>query len=220
MKSSRITRFTFAVVLSTLGTASWWEAACAGANATPETTASAESQIQGMGAQAPAAPVTSPVTINGRPLSAVQVRQLQAAYGVIFPGRYWYDPISGYWGLEGRDPAGYTQTGLNFGPVSPRASNGHSGAFLNGREISFGEQLIYSRIFGTAPTPGRFWLDGRTGNVGLEGFPYALDNIVARIQQARGGSSGFARGDMVGITNGNCTMVTTSSGYNASTSGC
>jgi len=220
VKSSRFARFTVAVVFATLGTAGWWEAACAGATATPETTASAESQIQGMGAQAPAAPVTSPVTINGRPLSAVQLRQLQAAYGGIIPGRYWYDPISGYWGLEGRDPAGYTQTGLNFGPVSPRASNGHSGAFLNGREISLGEQLIYSRIFGTPPTPGRFWLDGRTGNVGFEGFPYAVDNIVARIQQARGGSRGFARGDMVGITNGNCTMVTTSSGYNVSTSGC
>jgi hypothetical protein len=158
--------------------------------------------------------------INGRPLNAEQLRQLQAAYGRIFPGRYWYDPISGYWGLEGRDPAGYTQPGLDFGPVSPRASNGHTGAFLNGREISLGEQLLYCRIFGTAPGPGRFWLDGRTGYVGLEGFPYPLDNIITRIQQARGGSRGFARGDMVGVTNGNCTMVTTSSGYNASTSGC
>jgi hypothetical protein len=160
VKSSSFARFTVAVVLSMLGTASWWEAACA--NATPETTASAESQIQGMGAQAPAASVTSPVTINGRPLSAVQVRQLQAAYGVIIPGRYWYDPISGYWGLEGRDPAGYTQTGLNFGPVSPRASNGHSGAFLNGREISFGEPLIYSRISARRPPPGASgWMAGR-----------------------------------------------------------
>ena len=59
-----------------------------------------------------------------------------------------------------------------------------------------------------------------TGNVGFEGFPYPIDNIIARIQQVRGGSRGFARGDMVGVTNGNCTMVTTSSGYNASTSGC
>jgi hypothetical protein len=219
MKSNWIARFTVAVTLSTLGAASWRQVAGAGANATPERT-SVEQQIQGMGAQASATTATSPVTINGRPLSADQMRQLQAAYGVVFPGRYWYDPISGYWGLEGRDPAGYTLPGLDFGPVSPRASNGHSGAFLNGREISVGEQFIYSRIFGTPPTPGRFWLDGRTGNVGFEGFPYPIDNIIARIQQVRGGSRGFARGDMVGVTNGNCTMVTTSSGYNASTSGC
>jgi hypothetical protein len=220
MKTSRFARFTIAIALSTLGVASWWQVACAGAGATPETTSAEPQQIQGMGAQNPAATVASPVTINGRPLSADQIRQLRAAYGVIFPGRYWYDPISGYWGLEGRDPAGYTLPGLDFGPVSPRASNGHTGAFLNGREISIGEQLIYCQIFGTLPMPGRFWLDGRTGNVGFEGIPYAVDNLIARIQQVRGGSRGFARGDMVGVTNGNCTMVTTSSGYNASTSGC
>src|SRR5262249_5565374 len=139
MKSRRFARFTVAVAFCTLGTTTF-----------------AEQQIQGMGAQNPSATTTSPVTINGRPLNADQLRQIQLAYGRIFPGRYWYDPISGYWGLEGRDPAGYTLPGLDFGPVSPRASNGHSGAFLNGREISVGEQWIYARIFGTQPGPGRF----------------------------------------------------------------
>jgi len=221
MKSSRFVRFTVAVALCTIGTASWWQVACAGANAMPETTTSAESQIQGMGAQAPAATVTSPVTINGRPLNEGQLRQLKGAYGIIFPGQYWYDPISGFWGLEGRDPAGYTLFGLDYGPLSPRASNGHSGAFLNGREISVAEQLFYSRIFGTAPSPGRFWLDGRTGYMGLEGIRYPFGNLVARLQQSQsgGGSQAFARGGMVGVTNGNCTMVTVP-GYTASTPGC
>jgi len=125
------------------------------------------------------------VVINGRALSEQQLQELATNYGAAPPpGRYWYDTMSGMWGYEGREALGFIRPGHAFGPVSPRASNGNTGAFVNGREINFVEALFYQRVFGGV-RPGRFWLDGRTGNIGVEGNPLPLANLALAIEQAQ-----------------------------------
>jgi hypothetical protein len=163
------------------------------------------------------------VVINGQALAAEGIAWLQQ-FGPVRSGSYWYDPKSGLWGFAGHEPAGYVRPGLDFGTPSPRASNGDTGVFVNGREINGIELHWYELIFRTPSTgPGRFWLDGTTGNVGYEGNPIPLGNLIRSLQQSQssaGGSQAFSGGSMVGVTNGDCTMVTTDSGYTAQTAGC
>ena len=163
------------------------------------------------------------VVVNGTDLSDEQIAYLRQ-YGPVRSGRFWYDARSGLWGVEGHEPAGYVQPGLSFGNVSPHASNGATSVFVNGREINAVELRWYELIFRTPSTgPGRFWLDGVTGNVGYEGNPMPIGNLIRALQQSQGtagGSRAFAGGSMVGVTNGDCSMVTTDSGYTAASSGC
>jgi hypothetical protein len=167
------------------------------------------------------------VVINGRVLSGAEILQLLALYGRVPVGRFWYDPASGLWGAEGHEFSGYVQPGLPMGTLSPRASNGRTGVFLNGREINMIEALFYRWALGTV-IPGRYWLDGRTGHVGLEGSPQPLFNMVVAIRRAqpsRQQGPGFWPGGvngpdgMVGASAGNCSIVSTSAGT-WSTPGC
>ena len=138
------------------------------------------------------------VFVNDRKLSQPQIDDLARTYGAApWPGRYWYDARSGLLGFWGREAAGYLRTGHNFGPLSPRASNGNTGVFLNGREINMAEALFCQQLFG-AVYRGRWWLDGNTGNLGMEGNPMPLANIVLAMQQAQartrgGGDDGIYR---------------------------
>jgi len=179
----------------------------------------------GTAARGPVAPVETTdqwpeVVINGRALSRLEILQIVRAYGGVIAGRFWYDPVSGLWGAEGRELSGYLQPGLPLGTLSPRASNGNTRIFLNGREVNLAEALFYKWIFGAA-MPGRYWLDGRTGNIGVEGSPIPLGNLVVAIrsrqpggQQGPGFWSGGVNGPggMIGATDGNCSMVSTSEG--------
>jgi hypothetical protein len=179
---------------------------------------------------APGAPASAmpEVVVNGTPLTQVQIFQLLRAYGRVATGRLWYDPVSGLWGAEGYGFSGYIQPGLPLGRVSPRASNGHTGIFLNGREINLAEQRFYELVFSGPAHAGRFWLDGYTGNIGIEGYPVPLLNLVAAIQSHQpasqrgpgfwsGGVSG--PGGMVGAGDGQCAIVSTDAG-SWSTGGC
>lgn len=141
---------------------------------------------------APASAQTG-VIVNGRPLTPEDVIQIRSLYGLVAaPGRYWYDTRSGLWGGEGRQPIGLILPGHAFGPLSPRASAGNTGIFINGREINMIEALYIQRLFGAAYR-GYWWLDGRTGYLGLEGNPTPVANVFAVLQQAqRGGSGGGA----------------------------
>jgi hypothetical protein len=52
------------------------------------------------------------------------------------PGNYWYDPVSGAWGLMGGPTLGFTLPGQQVGgPLKANASNGDTGAFINGRQL-------------------------------------------------------------------------------------
>lgn len=110
------------------------------------------------------------VFVNGTELTGRQLQALMATYRVAAPppGRYWYDSRSGAWGLEGHETAGFLLPGHDFGLLAANASAGHTGVFINGRELNIVEALTLQRSFG-AVYRGRRWLDGRTGYWGAEG---------------------------------------------------
>lgn len=133
------------------------------------------------------------VFINQAEITPQQWSAIKQLYGAAPPGHYWYDARSGLYGKLGFEAAGYIHPGLEFGSLAPNASNGNTGIFINGRELNMIEAMFFQRIFG-AIFQGRWWLDGETGNVGMEGMPMPITNLSAAIQQAqfdRGGYGGY-----------------------------
>ncbi len=169
------------------------------------------------------------LSINGRPLKPEERRFLERAYGAMpSSGRYWYDSRSGLYGLWGREAAGFIQPGHDFGPLPARASAGNTGIFLNGRQLNLVEAAFFQRTFG-AVYPGRWWLDGRTGYVGLDGGGAPVANLFAALQQAQsgggggggGGSEGYRWSNMTGSggAEGRCVWVNVP-GASVMSSGC
>jgi hypothetical protein len=131
------------------------------------------------------------IFVNQKEASREQLEELKRMYGMAPPaGRYWYDSRSGLYGAWGFEAAGYIRPGHIFAPLPADASRGNTGVFINGRQINLVEAMFYKQIFG-AVYPGRWWLDGNTGNLGMEGNPLPMANIVVALQQAqRSGSQG------------------------------
>ena len=138
----------------------------------------------------PAPPPEIPRTnvfVNGREMTPRELQQHQAMYNtVVQPGRYWYDPVSGLYGFWGREPIGQLRTGHGYGHPPANASNGNTGIFLNGRHINSVEQMQWQTLVRQVVNPGRYWLDGNTGNVGVEGNPNPTSNVRAAEQASRG----------------------------------
>jgi hypothetical protein len=128
----------------------------------------------------------SGIVVNGQPLPLQQVLD----YGVdLPPGRYWYDQVSGLWGIEGGPSVSQITPDLPFGgALQADASSGDTGVFINGREIHIQEFLELQQIFGEVP-PGRYWL-GADGVGGVEGGPASF-SLAPEPDQAEGGSSGY-----------------------------
>jgi hypothetical protein len=165
------------------------------------------------------------VFINGLELNPDQVAALVATYGYSPPaGRFWYDTLSGAWGVIGREPAGFILPGHDFGPLPADASGGATGVFINGRQINMAEAIAIQSTFG-AVYQGRWWLDGRTGYFGLEGNPVPLGNLIAMIQaqsnaagSGGGGDNFWSSRTAVGNSSGGCSYVNV--GGTTASSGC
>lgn len=140
-------------------------------------------------------------------------------------GNYWYDRVSGAWGLEGGPTAGWIMSGLTLGgTLRADASGGNTGVFVNGRELHLMDVQALMQI--VQVQRGRWWVDAQ-GNFGPEGGP-AWGNLVAISRQRGGGKSwssyssdghSFIGGD------GNCTYfnshdVGTSTDYSYASPGC
>lgn len=126
--------------------------------------------------------VQAEVVINDQ---SVSLRELQAqsmrSGQRIRDGRYWYDAMTGAWGYEGQATSGFVAPGLSLGgPLRADASNGHTGVFINGRQLADGDVIALMQM-GIPVQQGRWWVDA-FGNAGAEGGP-ALFNLRAIAQQ-------------------------------------
>jgi hypothetical protein len=128
------------------------------------------------------------VYVNGRALSYAEIRALAYEYGAPpLPGRYWYDTRSGLYGLQGGRTLGMIRPGYNFGPLARNASGGNTGLLLNGRELDVVEAAYFQQQLG-ARVSGRWWLDGYTGLVGIEGDPTPI-TAFGRFRQTENAQS-------------------------------
>jgi len=156
------------------------------ANTRSESAETSEATLRTQAPPATSQQETTRVFINARELTRQEVTNLVVIYHYVPPpGQYWYDGRSGAWGVFGHETAGFILPGHDFGPVAVDASNGNTGVFVNGRELNMAEALNIQRSLG-AVYRGHWWLDGRTGNFGVEGNPLPQGNIIAlmRAQQS------------------------------------
>jgi hypothetical protein len=128
------------------------------------------------------------VIINGTPLDDRTKDALESYYQTRIPsGRYWYDPFSGVWGLEGGPAQGQILPGLRLGgPLRANASNGTTGVFVNGRQLHYLEVAALQRC--TTVIPGRYWI-AANGVGGVEGGPPAFNLAVLCGGRSSGGGS-------------------------------
>lgn len=125
---------------------------------------------------------TRQVFINRTRLSDAKVKSLEQKFRVRIPdGAYWYDRVSGAWGVEGGPAAGFILPDLNLGgPLRADASRGKTGVFVNGRELHALDVRALLRI--TPVYKGRFWVDSK-GNGGYEGGE-AFFNLIQLAREA------------------------------------
>ena len=124
------------------------------------------------------------ITINGAPANMTTIRQFERQYNIyVESGSYWYDAVSGMWGVWGQPAAGYILPGMNLGPALPfHASGGATNVIVNGRAIHPSE-LAYLQSLGPVYA-GRYWLDAN-GNYGFEG-----SGMMGNLRYAAGGGQG------------------------------
>ena len=133
------------------------------------------------------------VIVNGKPLDNATLTALQRAYPVpIAPGRYWYDAVSGAYGVEGGPIAGQMLAGLRLGgALRADASRGTSGVFINGRQLQASEKAYIEWACQTPVIPARYWVNAQ-GVGGYAGAPPSFNLALCRPpggQRASGGSS-------------------------------
>ena len=103
-------------------------------------------------------------------------------------GHYWYDQMSGGWGMEGGPTAGFTVAGLPIGgPLPADISRGNTRVFINGRRLPLVD-LNGLQLVGGPVQPGRYWVDGQ-GYAGLEGGPALvnLKQLASNLYRQNGG---------------------------------
>jgi hypothetical protein len=114
--------------------------------------------------------------INDEVVDTAVIHQLERAYRVQFvPGNYWYDNLTGAFGVKGGPCTGIGIAGLVIGgPLKANASGGGTAFFINGRALHpldvAGLQTFMQ------PVPGRYWMDAH-GNFGYENYPAVMGNI-------------------------------------------
>jgi hypothetical protein len=125
--------------------------------------------------------------VNDAVVDTATIQQLEKTYSVKFvPGNYWYDKLTGAFGLKNGPCTGIGVPGLNIGGVlKADASGGATHYFINGRALHPTDVAGLQTFM--QPMPGRYWMDAY-GNFGYEGVNALLGNIYL-IYQAKFSSS-------------------------------
>jgi hypothetical protein len=152
---------------------------------------------------------TGTVIVNNVTLSPADLQNLEQRLRALssdgvgvhsLPSRFWYDPVSGAAGLPGEGTEAFLPAGLQLGgPLPADASNGTSGVFVNGRQITTNELAFLQKLVGTIPA-GRYFIRAN-GDAGPEGGNVAVNLIqLAHQQGQRPPSSVFSTYDLTGIS--------------------
>ena len=161
---------------------------------------------------------TETVRVNNQTLDPNIVAQLSQFYGTIPGGDYWYDPISGLWGIQGGPSTGQIMPFLPLGgPLASDASGGGTGVFVNGREIHQQEYQQLMKAYGQV-IPGRYWMNAQFIG-GFEGGP-AIFNLGASAGSRSSG--GYNRNTIGGglMSDGNCSGYLHPGGATVMTGNC
>jgi hypothetical protein len=123
------------------------------------------------------------VIINNTVLTKQQLRDIVTRYGIEpKPGNYWYDHVSGLYGVTGYPSYGFMYPGHNFGVLNRNASAGNTGVLINGRELPQAEWGVLSYVIGYYVQPGSYWMDSQ-GNVGYSGNNTPVLNLFVLARQ-------------------------------------
>ncbi len=134
-------------------------------------------------------------------------------------GDYWYDDVSGLWGVRGGPMLGQLPPDLNLGGKLPAdASGSGSGVFMNGRELHSTEVAYLQQLFGYT-IPGRYWMNAQ-GVGGVEGGPPIFDMVAVARSLNRAGS--YTRRGLFGSmgSDGSCSYFMTPGGSSVMTGAC
>jgi hypothetical protein len=117
------------------------------------------------------------VLVNHSRLTDAMVTAIEQELGRFIPdGAYWYDRVSGAWGVQGGPTLCLIRPNLIVGgPVRADASNGTTGVFVNDRELDTQDAATLGSLIDLRP--GRYWIDAH-GDFGPEGGPRS-GNLVA-----------------------------------------
>ena len=118
---------------------------------------------------------TKDIFVNEVKLTKDKVKALESLYQTkLVSGHFWYDSLSGLWGLKDGPAIGQVLPGLDLGgALQPDASKGGTGVFINKREIHPMEKVFLKSLFGFVKN-GRYWLNAQ-GVGGFEGGPAAFN---------------------------------------------
>jgi hypothetical protein len=110
----------------------------------------------------PVALTAKVISVNGVQLDEVTIQRLETAYRTrLVNGNFWYDPVSGLWGVWGGPAFGQIFPGLSLGGrLRFDASGGQTNIAINGRAIHPLEYRAIIASYGYA-VPGRYWLDAK-----------------------------------------------------------
>jgi hypothetical protein len=127
------------------------------------------------------------VIVNGKRLSAAELERVERTYRVhILPADYWYDRMTGAWGIRGGPTRGFVLPNVDLGgQLAADASGGGTQVFINGRELHPDDVAGLQKCLPMPIQRGRYWVIA-DGTGGYEGGPPTF-NLVALCRQAQGG---------------------------------